>query len=211
MKIFIAALFSLITYCASAQTRDTVILMNGKQKIVQVSHETPSYIVYQKIKRSGKLSGLKDMMVEDVFQIRYFHHPDSAQQKVSQLYEVDSLLEDYFTPNEMEQFLAGRNEARHNYKAFKFTAGGFLVGVGSGYLGAFWGLVPCGLYTGASAYMNFPAFFKVSNENLLKNDHFLAGYKEQARKKQARNAALGSITGLITSVTSLYFFFQANE
>ena len=208
-SIFSLFLISSISLAASAQ--DTLIFITGKEKVVKVSHETPSYVIYQKIKSSGKLSKLRDVAVEDVFQIRYFHHPDSGAQKISQIYQVDSVLEDFFTPAEMERFLAGRNEARENYRAFKFTAGGFLVGVGSGYLGAFWGLVPCGLYTGASAYMNFPGFFRVSNENLLKDDHFLAGYKEQARKKQARNAALGSITGLITSVTSLYFYFQSIE
>lgn len=197
----------------NTQAQDTLIFLNGKHEVVNVSHETASFVVYQKFKKNGSLSKMKDVAKEDLFSIQYFlpANADSAQ-KVSQIYQVDSILEDYFTVAEMNRFLDGRNEARENYKAFKFTAGGFLVGLGAGYLGAYWGLVPCGVYTGASASWNFPIWFKVSDdETKLKDDHFLAGYKEQSRKKQARNAALGSLTGLITSVTSLYFLISAQQ
>jgi hypothetical protein len=187
----------------SSQAQDTLQLLNGKKKIVKIIHETPSFVVYQKIKDKDttKLGKEKSYDKADIFRISYlFPNGNDSIQKITQVYKVDSMMGDYFTVQEMEMFLHGESQSRKNYKCFKYALGGVGVGLGSGFFGSFWGWVPVAGYTAVAGIWTIKPFLKADDPALFDNLHFTAGYKENSRKKQALYAAIGSITGFVASV-----------
>jgi len=187
----------------TSQAQDTLQLLNGKTKVVKINYETPSYVVYQKIKRKDttKLSKEKEMDKQDIFRVSYFFNSKTdSVQKISQVYKVDSLMGDYFTVKEMEMFLAGKAQAHKNYKAFRYALGGFAVGLGAGYLGSFWGWIPVATYSSVAGVWIIKPFLKADNPALFDNLHFNAGYREVAKIKQAKYAIVGSTIGLVTSL-----------
>jgi hypothetical protein len=198
-------IFLLITlvFGLTAQGQDTLLLLNGKAQIVKVSHETSDYVIYQKIKRGDttNLGRIKEIDKLDVFRVSYFFDSTSdSTQKVTQVYQVDSTMGDYFTIKEMEMFLYGKEQAREHYKAFKYALVGFGVGVGSGYLGSFWGWIPVTGYSSVAGIWIIKPFLKADDPALFNDLHFNAGYREGARRKQAKYAIIGSAIGLISSL-----------
>ncbi|MFT6746859.1 MAG: hypothetical protein ACJAZ2_001204 [Glaciecola sp.] len=200
-KIVLTVLILLIGTTAKAQ--DTLQLLNGKTKVVKVSHETSSYVIYQKIKKgdTSNLSKPREMDKQDIFRVSYFYdEKQDSTQKITQVYQVDSLMGDYFTVKEMEMFLEGKAQARKNYKAFKYALVGFGVGAASGYLGSFWGWVPVTGYTSVAGVWIIKPFLKADNPELFNDLHFNAGYREHAKIKQAKYALIGSAVGLVSSL-----------
>lgn len=203
MTLKLISLLLIIGLSQSSYGQDTLQLLNGKQKIVKVSHETGSFVVYKKIKDGDTtdLSKEKSYDKNDVFRISYlFPNGVDSVQKITQVYKVDSMMGDYFTVKEMEMFLHGKSQSRKNYKSFKYAVGGFGVGLGSGFLGTFWGWVPVSSYTAVSGVWTIKPFLRADDPALFNDLHFTAGYKETSRKKQALYSAIGSITGFVASV-----------
>lgn len=129
----------------------------------------------------------------------YDGNPDSAQ-KISRVYQVDSVMDDYFTIPEMKLYLEGRNQARKNYKAgWLYALGGLGWGAGGAYISpfSFWGVLPPAAYTAISTSVVLKPFKKADDSSMFNDLHFNAGYKEQAKKKNARYSAIGSIVGLV--------------
>ena len=159
--------------------------------------------MYHKIKDGDttNVSKEKSYDKEEVFRISYlFPNGKDSVQKISQVYQVDSLMGDYFTIQEMEMFLYGKSQSRKNYRSFKYALGGFGVGLASGYLGTFWGWVPIAGYTSVAGIWTIKPFLKADDPALFNNLHFTAGYKETSRKQQALYSAIGSVTGFVASV-----------
>lgn len=200
-KLIFSAL--ILTIATGVKAQDTLLLLNGKKKIVKVNHETPSFVVYQKLKKGdiSRLGKEKEMDKLDIFRVSYFfdEKKDSVQ-KITQVYQVDSMMGDYFTVQEMEMFLEGKAQARKNYKAFKYALLGLGVGAASGYLGSFWGWVPVAGYSSIAGVWVIKPFLKADKPELFNNMHFNAGYRETAKIKQAKYAAIGSTIGLVTSL-----------
>lgn len=213
MKILIFSTL-IIFSSVSLNAQDTLQLINGKSKIVKVNFETSTHVVYQKIKKGDttKLGRKKNIEKEDIFRINYFFNAalDSVP-KISQIYQVDSSMGDYFTVKEMEMFLLGKSQAHKNYKALKYALVGFCVGAGAGYLGPFWGAIPVGGYTAIAGSWTISPFFKADQPQWFNDLHFSAGYKETARIKQAKYAIIGGTVGLVSSVLFFNHYFNSKE
>jgi hypothetical protein len=211
MPLKLISLLLIIGLSQSSYGQDTLQLLNGKEKIVKITYETPSFIVYKKIKDEDTTDLSKDKSYDknDIFRISYlFPNGVDSVQKITQVYKVDSMMGDYFTVKEMEMFLYGKTQARKNSKSIKYGLIGFEVGLASGFLGSFWGLAPV---TGYSTLSGIPSMTPITNNKnpaALNNLHFIAGYKEASRKKQALYSAIGSITGFIASIFVLDYLIK---
>jgi hypothetical protein len=194
----------------SLHAQDTITLVDGKQKIVKIAYETSLYVFYQKIKDGDttKLSKQKMLEKEDVFKIEYFQKSKLDAQKVVQVYQQDSTEENYLSIDEMYRYIHGRNQAHTNYKSKKYFFVGVIGGAGSSYLGPFWGLIPCSVYTGIAGVWAIKPFFKADNPMDLHDPYFEEGYKQVALNKQAKSSALGALTGLLIGIASLQILFQ---
>ena len=187
----------------NTQAQDTLHLLSGRKKIVKVKYETPSYVVYQKFKKRNptKLGRKKQTDKQDVFKVCYLFNSElDSVAKVTQVYHVDSAMGDYFTVSEMEMFLLGKVQARKHYKAFKYALIGFDIGAGSVFLGSFWGWIPVFGYSSLAGIWMVESSLKADNQLLFNNLHFNAGYREAAKKKQAKYAIIGSTIGLVGSL-----------
>lgn len=206
--LFVCLLF--VSLFSKAQ--DTITFVDGKEKIVVVNYETPSFVMYQKIKK-GDLTNLgkqKNKSKEYIYKIAYFfdNNPDSSQ-KTTEVYKIDSAMGDFFNYNEMGNFVDGKKQARANYKAFKYAFLGVFVGAGGSLISPYWGTIPCAVYTTLAGSWAFKPFLKADNPERFNNIYFNAGYREQARKKNAKYSALGSLTGLIIGSIILQQFPDA--
>lgn len=211
MRISIIIILGFLIHLHS-HAQDTLKLNTGKSKVVKVIYETPLYVCYKKIKDNDttQLGKEKMMEKEDVFQIAYLKRADKngGKPKVVQVYQQDSLEENYLTVNEMQRYINGRQQAYQHYNSLKYGLVGFGGGVLSSYFGPFWGVIPVATYTGFSGFWAFKPFFRVDNDEDLKDEAFLEGYRQVARSKQAKAAIIGAGSGLVAGVTALYFIFK---
>lgn len=186
-----------------SKAQDTLKLINGKEKIVVVNYETPEYVMYQKIKKGdiNQLGKQKSKSKDYIYSIAYFYdgNPDSTQ-KISQVYKVDSIMENYFSVPEMRNFLDGKNQARKNYKGrWWYVYGGLVAGTTGAAISplSVWGWLPPAGYTFAASSFVVKPLLKADQQERFNNLHFNAGYKEQARKMNAKYSAIGSIVGMV--------------
>lgn len=112
----------LVLFSGLISAQDTLRLMSGKQKYVQVESMDYDFIYYKKIKKNGQLSKLKKKNLDYVFAINY---KDSTP---TYIYKQDTLFGNYFSLTEMEYYLEGKRQARKHYKTYKTAAIGAAVG-----------------------------------------------------------------------------------
>lgn len=115
--------------------QDTLQLLNGKTKYVEVIKEDYDHVTYQEYNDKNELGRKRKKDLENVFAISY---KDSA---VSQIYREDSLYGNYWSVAEMKYYLEGRRQARKHFRPYKT----FLIGVAVG--------------TGVSLYSIFPPVY----------------------------------------------------
>lgn len=132
-NIFFFALVLLFGNQGFAQ--DTLQMLNGKTKLIEVVKEEYNHVYYRKYKSDSTLGRKRKKDLENVFAIAY---QDSA---VSQIYREDSLIGNYWTISEMKYYLEGRRQARKHFRPYKT----FLIGLGVG--------------TGVSLYSIFPPVY----------------------------------------------------
>lgn len=121
-NIFVFILVLLIGNEVLAQ--DTLQLLNGRTKLVQVIKEDYDYVQYRKYKSDSTYGRKRKKDLENVFAIAY------QDKKVSQIYREDSLVGNYWSIAEMQDYLKGRRQARKHFKPYKTFMIGLAVGTG---------------------------------------------------------------------------------
>ncbi len=117
--IFVVLLFS-----NGAIAQDTLQLLNGKTKLVNIIKENYDWVTYRSVKKDGSEGRKHKKELEHVFAIVY---KDSA---VSQVYKQDSMYDNYWSVNEMKFYLEGRRQARKHFRPYKTFIMGVAVGTG---------------------------------------------------------------------------------
>lgn len=107
-----------------ASAQDTLLLINGKTKLVNILEEDYDKVYYRSIKKDGSEGRKRKKDLEHVFAIAY---KDSA---ISQIYKKDSLYENYWSVSDMKFYLEGRRQARKHFRPYKTFIIGVAVGTG---------------------------------------------------------------------------------
>lgn len=107
-----------------AIAQDTIQLLNGKTKLVKVLDQGYDEISYRSIKKNGEEGRKHKKSLERVFAIAY---KDSA---ISQIYQKDTLYDNFWSVNEMKFYLEGRRQARKHFRPYKTFMMGIAIGTG---------------------------------------------------------------------------------
>ena len=124
------------------------------------------------------------------------------------LYYQDTMLGDYYTPEEMRVYLAGAGDARKNFKAWHIAIIGYELCLFAGNLigdGLLILIIPPITY----AAMQYVGKIKIrekymSDPNFKYNDLYAEGFEPPARSRKMIRGALsglaGSVTGVVLSI-----------
>lgn len=112
-------------------SQDTLTLLNGKVKLSEVQKMDFDFVYYKEIKKDGSLSKIKKKKLDYIFTI---NKPDTC----IYVYQKDSILDNYWSNEEMRDYLEGRRQARKHFKPYKTL----LIGAGVGTGLAFYSLFP---------------------------------------------------------------------
>ena len=127
-------------------------------------------------------------------------------------YYQDTMLGDYYTPEEMRVYLAGAGDARKNYKARHISAIGFALCTVTGYLvgdGLLVLIVPPITYAAVQYIGKIKIKEKyMSDPNFKYNDLYAEGFEPPAR---SRKMIRGALSGLAGSVTGVLLFMIKNQ
>jgi hypothetical protein len=202
LRIFLLLFF--IQFTSFAQ--DTLRLLNGKSVLVNFVSMDNDRLYFKKInyKNGEFISNRKKFKnLENVFQLV------KSDGTTLQVYEQDSTIDNFLSIVDMKIYLKGLNYARQYYKAPKNFSAGYAIGLGSGYFGLMWGFLPVAIYGTVANKLpvNLKEIEKGDNE-LFKNEVFIAGFTDQAKIKQRNKAFLGGTLGLITSLITYQYLFN---
>lgn len=185
-------------------SQDTLRLLNGKTKIVFYDKYDSDQVYYFKAKQKGDSlipTKSKKVFLENVFQVALKNG------ETVQIYKQDTLLDQFLSIEEMKLYLAGIRLANKKYSTKKTAGIGVVVGLASGGLGLFYGIIPCGIYGGVAASIqidnNKPAL-----EDTEENKVFNAGYYDQSKIKQRNAALISSGISFLTSVFTLQILYN---
>ena len=112
-------------------SQDTLTLLNGKFKLSEVQSMDLDFVHYKEVKKDGSLSKIKKKNVDRIFSV-------NKKDTCVYLYQKDSLLDNYWSIDEMKDYLEGRRQARKHFKPYKTLLIGTAVGTGI----AFYSLYP---------------------------------------------------------------------
>lgn len=132
--------------------QDTLQLLNGKTKLIEVISEDYDHLRYRELKKNGELGRKRKKSTDHIFAIVY---KDSV---TSQVYRKDSLMENYWTVSEMKFYLEGRRQARKHFRPYKT----FLLGLAVG--------------SGTALYGNFPIVISEKDQSVQVYDTISGGY-----------------------------------
>ena len=124
MKRIIFAFLIVFTFQTNAQ--DTLKLLSGKSKLIQLNSHDYDFIYYKKVKENGELGRKRKKNLDHIFTVNY---KDSARQY---FYQQDTMFDNFMSINEMEYYLEGRRQGRKHYKAYKTILIGAALGAGVG-------------------------------------------------------------------------------
>ena len=112
-------------------SQDTLTLLNGKLKLSEVQSIDLDFVYYKEFKKDGSLSKIKKKNIDRIFSV-------NKKDTCVYLYRKDSLLDNYWSIDEMKDYLEGRRQARKHFKPYKTLLIGAAVGTGI----AFYSLYP---------------------------------------------------------------------
>lgn len=173
------------------QPLDTVYLMSGKIVTGYVKDTTTEQVRLLVPRKGSFKADFIDMDL--VFSVKY----GSSHQEVV-FYKQDTILENYYTPQEVRYFMQGERDARQFYRCPGWTLSAFVVGGLCGYTRSLFALAPPFLFSGVSAAFRIPIRpGTVSNPNNLKYDTYLLGYEKQARQHRIFRTLIAGGIGLV--------------
>ena len=199
--LFIAFLGYIVVLFAPMQTiaQDQIILLNGKIKTVGKVREVDGDNLLYQMPNSEKI---KKMSWEKIFSVKL----KDGTEKV--IYYKDSLIDNTMTIAQMRDFIDGQREANKNYHTPLSFVSGVVYGVAGGLVVpayATLSFIPPGVGTIMNTLLPVNVNKQaVTNDAKLAFPAFVAGYQKRAKEKRLKNTALGSVIGIITTVSVLY-------
>ncbi len=207
-RIFILIAFGVPAVAFSQVQQGKVMLMNGTVVENSLWEEKDGMIyIYDK---KNNLFGKEKTRAIELNKSEIFSLSNGTKEQI--LYYQDTMLGDYYTPEEMRVYLAGAGDARKNYKARHISAIGFAVCTVAGYLvgdGLLILIVPPVTYSA----MQYIGKIKIkekymSDPNFKYNDLYAEGFEPPAR---SRKMIRGALSGLIGSATGVVLYFIKNQ
>jgi hypothetical protein len=192
MAIRKTLLFLLLLAPFALSAQDTIVMINGNIKIVDVAKvdQRMLYLTYRKVNSHREKP--KAMALTDVFSVSF---KDSVRQIT---YVQDSNLGLDMPVEDMSSYVSGERYAVEHYKAPWATVGGAVAGAAGPFvLNYFLGLLLPAAYTATVAPIPVSTRKLAKQEPSLYADPlFVAGYKQRAKHKKALNAIYGSLIGI---------------
>lgn len=200
VRVIVAILISLPAIAAAQVQQGKILLMNGST-IESAMWEEKDGLIYIYDKKKNLFGKEKTRAIE-LNKSEIFSLSNGSKEQV--LYYQDTMLGDYYTPEEMRVYLAGAGDARKNYKARHISAIGFALCTVTGYLvgdGILVLIVPPVTY----AAMQFIGKIKIkekymSDPNFKYNDLYAEGFEPPARSRKMIRGALSGVFGAVTGV-----------
>lgn len=204
-KIRFIALFVLTAIAVQTFGQDKIQLMNGKVLRGKLGTEYDGYYDFDFYKNGGKVKSM------ELTKYRMFSYTNSSGEETI-LYRQDTLMGNFFTPNEMKMFVYGERDAFNNFK----STGWFLTGLGLGFgaaildtydfqgNGGFFAIspsivpiaVPFVVTIGAGLFKTKVRKEYAADVNFLASEHYIEGFQKITKVKKLKNALFGSIIGV---------------
>jgi hypothetical protein len=195
-KIIVVFSFFCVFTKANAQSKDSVLLMNGN---ICVSKVIDTLIGAVTVFNPYKLTEKLHFEYDEIYCVKY------ANGLTKYYYQQDSVIGNYFTRDEVLLYIYGERDARKGFKANGSLIGAGIVGLATGGMGIFF--APVFPYT----YMAFSGITKVkikhktiSNPNNIDYDAYILGYERVSRSKRRIQSIIGGTIGLAFGY-GLYF------
>jgi hypothetical protein len=206
--LFIAFLFA-TPFLTEAQVKQgKILLMNGSEVANALWEEKDGMIyIYDK---KNNLFGKEKTRAVELNKSEIYSLADGSREQI--LYYQDTMLGDYYTPEEMRMYLAGAGDARKNFKARHISAIGFALCGAAGYLvgdGLLILIVPPITY----AAIQYVGKIKIrekylSDPNFKFNDLYAEGFEPPAR---SRKMIRGALSGFLGSASGVILYFIKNQ
>lgn len=204
-RLYLAEIFSfmrtlftaliLLLFSFAAYSQDTITFLSGRTIEGEISSIDEGQVKYLHVKKSKKVERFVDMY--ELFSIKY------ANGKEEIYYKQDTATGYYFTQDEMQHYIWGRQDAGKYFKAPLNTLSSFALSATGGYFLA-------------GSFLIFPVPFlttlgpaapkvKIKPENtrnpeLVKQPAYIMGYEKRAKGKKINNGLKGSLLGIATGV-----------
>ncbi len=199
-RIFILLLLALPA-CAFTQVQQgKVLLMNGTV-VENTLWEEKDGVIYIYDQRHNLFGKEKTRAIE-LSKNEIFSLSNGSKEQV--LYFQDTMLGDYYTPEEMRMYLAGAGDARKNFKAWHIAIIGYELCLFAGNLvgdGLLVLIVPPITYAAIQYVGKIKIREKyISDPNFKYNDLYAEGFEPPARSRKMIRGVLSGLAGSVTGV-----------
>jgi hypothetical protein len=199
-RVFILVLFIIPFAMQSQVQQGKVLLMNGSViKNAQWEEKNGLIYIYDEKKN---LFGKEKTRAIELNKSEIFSLSNGSAEQI--LYYQDTMLGDYYTPEEMRVYLAGAGDARKNFKAWHIAIIGYEICLFAGNLvgdGLLVLIVPPITYAAMQLIGKIKIREKyMSDPNYKYNDLYAEGFEPPARSKKMIRGALGGLAGSVTGV-----------
>jgi hypothetical protein len=199
-RIFIFILLALPVFASAQVQQGRVLLMNGTMVENTLWEEKDGLIYIYDQKKN--ILGKEKTRAFELTKSEVYSVSNGSKEQI--LYYQDTMLGDYYTPEEMRMYLAGAGDARKNYNARHISAIGFALCGAVGYLvgdGLLVLIVPPITY----AAIQYVGKIKIkekymSDLNFKYNDLYAEGFEPPARSRKMIRGALSGLAGSVTGV-----------
>ncbi len=174
--------------------QDSVLLINGKYKLVKVKELTEEEVIYEiETKRYIKT---KTFNKHDVYSINYY---DGG---LDTIYKQNIEIGFDFDKRQMGLAIKGQQDGEMFYKAPWITVGGAAVGGAAPFIvPPAYGLFFVPAYAAAiDLHAPKPDPKHLEVPEWATDEYYLSGYERAASRKRVRNALLGGLSGFAVSV-----------
>ncbi|NNC81985.1 MAG: hypothetical protein HKN79_00270 [Flavobacteriales bacterium] len=184
---------AILTFFSDLQAQDTLLLLNGKSLIVNITDDSGANVFFDVTKKNGKSRSM-DLHKTELFSITKEGEGESI------LYVQDPDFGYDLSVEDMRFYMAGQNDARMGYSALPSSAGGFVFGMAS----VFYfegGYVPFMTPFAYAPMMQIP-YIKIRERSVTDpayelSDYYIEGYNKTARSKKLLQNFAGTIAGVI--------------
>jgi len=199
-RFLIACLMALPVLSEAQVQQGKVLLMNGTTIERAMWEERDGLIYIYDLKKN--LFGKEKTRAIELTKNEVYSLANGNKEQI--LYYQDTMLGDYYTPEEMRMYLAGAGDARKNYRARHISAIGFALCGAAGYLvgdGLLVLIVPPITYAAIQYVGKIKIREKyISDPNFRYNDLYAEGFEPPARSRKMIRGALSGLAGSITGV-----------
>ncbi len=191
--------------------QDKIQLMNGKVLRGKLKTEFDDYYDFEYYKNGGKVKSL------ELSKYRLFSITD-ASGKESVLYKQDTLMGNYYSPNEMRMYIYGQRDAFKAGNGAPLFVASFALGFTSVLLDTYEFdetatnpgpgffnrtptvapiIVPFAITIGAGLIKSKVRKEHVADVSFLSSEYYIDGFQKVAKVKRVKSAFIGSVSGVI--------------